>query len=64
MKENTCTVPLAFGDVDTITVAHQDTITQITVYECREDEPLIVADLTDQERQAMIRALNKEEAVA
>lgn len=61
MKENSCTVTLACGDVAKIEVVHDNGITQLVIYEHREDEPLIVADLTDKERQALIAALNREE---
>ena len=59
MKENSCTVPLACGDVARIEVMHDNGITRLAIYEHREDEPLIVADLTDKERQALIAALNE-----
>lgn len=63
MKDNTCTVCLAFGDIAKIKVTHEGSVIQLAIYEHREDEPLIVADLTDEEQQTFIRALNKEEAL-
>lgn len=63
MKDNTCTVRLAFGDVAKVEVTRKGTIIQLAIYEHREDELLIVADLTDEEQQTFIRALNKEKAV-
>lgn len=57
-RGSTTTVVLRFGDVAKLVVERDGrSSTRIAIWQSGEDEPLIDADLTDEERRRLVKAL-------